>query len=201
MTSNLTCIQQNHNACDLPIRDMVDQAITAFPNRHDAEKLLDNLSLYAEANYYYFDEIVLRGRIQRLYEGQSQANVDDLDFIALALVSFALGSQFTQFHGASPQVTETPLTEPLPGAGFMYHAKRLIPLVMTSCSANSLQCCLLMAICLLPTEGPKASYIYLNVALKIAISLGLHRADRVSGKRTADETLRRVFWTAYVIER
>lgn len=201
MMSILTFLQQNYSAGDVTIRDMVDQAIAAFPDRNDAEKLLDNLSLYAEANYYYFDEVVLRGRIQRLYDEQLQANVDDLGFIALALVSFALGSQFTQFHGVSPRFAETPLTEPLPRAGFMYHAERIIPLVMTSCSADSLQCCLLMAICLLPNEGPKASYIYLNVALKIAISLGLHRADRVLSKRSADETLRRVFWTAYVIER
>lgn len=180
---------------------MVDQAIAAFPNRHDAEKLLDSLSLYAEANYYYFDEKDLRARIQRLYDEQSQVNADDLDFLALALVSFALGSQFTQFHGVSLQAAETSLTEPLPGAQYMYHAERVIHLVMTSCSADSLQCCLLMAICLLPSAGPKASYIYLSVALKIAISLGLHRTGRVPGKRSADETLRRVFWTAYVIER
>lgn len=180
---------------------MVDQAIAAFPSRHDAEKLLDSLSLYAEANYYYFDEKDLRARIQRLYDEQSQVNADDLDFLALALVSFALGSQFTQFHGVSLQAAETSLTEPLPGAQYMYHAERVIHLVMTSCSADSLQCCLLMAICLLPSAGPKASYIYLSVALKIAISLGLHRTGRVPGKRSADETLRRVFWTAYVIER
>lgn len=201
MTFLLTYMQRNYSVSDAPIRDMVDQAIAAFPNRSDAEMLLDNLSLYAEANYYYFDEIDLRARIQRFYDRQSQANADDLDFIALALVSFALGSQFTQLHGVSLQVAETPLTESLPGARFMHHAERIIPLVMTSCSADSLQCCLLMAICLLPTAGPKASYVYLGVALKIAISLGLHRAERVPGKRSADETLRRVFWTAYVIER
>jgi hypothetical protein len=83
----------------------------------------------------------------------------------------------------------------------MYHAERIIPVVMTSGSSDSLQCCLLMAICLLPTAGPKASYIYLSIALKIAISLGLHRADRQSGKPHVDETLQRVFWTTYVIER
>ena len=52
MTSILTCMQQKYSAGDVPIRDMVDQAIAAFPNKQDAEKLLDNLSLYAEANYY-----------------------------------------------------------------------------------------------------------------------------------------------------
>ena len=180
----------------------MNQALAAFPNRHDADSLLDNLFLYAEANYYYFDEKYLRARIQRFYDSQLQANADDLDFIALALVSFALGSQFTQLHGVSLQVADAPpLTEPLPGARFMYHAERIIPSVVTSCSADSLQCCLLMAICLLPTAGPKASYVYLGVALKIAISLGLHRAEREPGKRSANETLRRVFWTAYVIER
>jgi hypothetical protein len=180
---------------------MINQALAAFPNRHDAEKLLDSLFLYAEANYYYFDERDLRARIQRLYDRQWQADVNDLDSIALALASFALGSQFTQFNGISLQVGRTSANDQLPGANFMYHAERIIPLVMTSCSIESLQCCLLVAICLLPTEGPKASYIYLSIALKIAISLGLHRTDPTPDKSPVDETLQRVFWTTYVIER
>lgn len=176
----------------------MNQALAAFPNRHDGGKLIDSLFLYAEANYYYFDERDLRARIQQLYDRPSLENVDDLDFVALALVSFALGSQFTQFNGILLQVTEISAEGRLPGARFMYHAERIMPLVMTSCSIESLQCCLLMAICLLPTAGPKASYIYLSVALKIAISLGLHRS---TGRSPADQTLQRVFWTTYVIER
>jgi hypothetical protein len=180
---------------------MMNQALAAFPNRHDADSLLDNLFLYAEANYYYFDERDLRARIRRIYDRQSRVEVDDLDFIALALVSFALGSQFTQFDGNPLQMKEISVGDQLPGASFMYHAERIIPVVMTSGSPDSLQCCLLMAICLLPTAGPKASYIYLSIALKIAISLGLHCTDRKSGKLPVDETLQRVFWTTYVIER
>jgi hypothetical protein len=191
-------MQQSYSTGNVPIRDMMNQALAAFPNKHDAEKLLDSLFLYAEANYYYFDERDLRSRIQRLYDRQSPENVDDLDLVALALVSFALGSQFIQFNGILLQVAEISAEDTLPGARFMYHAERIMPLVMTNCSNESLQCCLLMAICLLPTAGPKASYIYLSVALKIAISLGLHRAP---GRSPSEQTLQRVFWTTYVIER
>jgi len=176
----------------------MNHALAAFPSRHDAEKLIDSLFLYAETNYYYFDERDLRARIQRLYDRQSQENDNGLDFIALALVSLALGSQVADFNGISLQVADISVKDQPPGTGLMHHAEQIIPSVMTSCSVESLQCCLLMAICLLPIAGPKVSYIYLSVALKIAISLGLHRKP---DKSPADEELQRVFWTTYVIER
>lgn len=77
------------------------EVFTALPNWNRAEALLNTFFLYAEANYYYFDGISFRTRIAELYRDGLQNNANDIDFVTLALMTFALGSYFSEIRSIS----------------------------------------------------------------------------------------------------
>jgi hypothetical protein len=74
--------------------------------------------------------------------------------------------------------------------------------MLAASSLESVQSCLLMASYLLPLGGAGSCYVYIRLAMQMAISQGLHQADAGKAMPPAvREVQNRVFWTTYIIER
>lgn len=181
------------------------QILKDFPSRAGAEVLMASFFSYAEANWYYFDESSFRKQLFELYDSDLSPTYPSLKFICLALTVFAMGSQFVHLYHADNSIALEAMTvvqAGIPGTRYFQHAQKLVPQIIASPSLEGLLSCLLLALYVLPIHSTETCYTYLGLALRIAISLGLHRKSTNSAlSPSLSELHNRVFWTTYSIER
>lgn len=172
-----------------------------FPTRAEAEILISAFFLYAEANWYYFDESSFRSQLFGLYDGGFSTTSTSLKFICLAYAVFAMGSQFVHLYQKNR--LDNPNQTEIPGSRYFQLAEALVPRVIASPSLEGLLSCLLLALYVLPIENANYCYNYLGISLRMAICLGLHRgsSDSTPSPPSAREVCNRIFWTTYNIER
>lgn len=184
---------------------LIEQILEDFPSRAGAEVLISLFFLYAEANWYYFDETSFRDQLFGLYDSGLSPTFTSPKFICLTLTVFALGSQFVHLyqgdHLNHSQIM-TAVHTGIPGTSYFQHAQKLVPQIIACPSLEGLLSCLILALYVLPIHNTNTCYTYLGLALRIAICHGLHRksADPAISPSLL-EVRNRIFWTTYSIER
>jgi hypothetical protein len=175
-----------------------------FPPKDVADFLVSAFFHTVEANYYYMDRSDFKKRLDRYYQPATPDDVDcDPTFVCLVLMVFAMGSQFAELRAPGPQTRPVKLSSKHgPGMVFYTKAKLLLSEVITQCSLESIVVCFLMGLFLLPSNTSDLSYVYHGMALKMAISAGLHR--QVGNTNLSPRVLQvrnRLWWSLYTSER
>lgn len=151
------------------------------------------------------DRTHFQERLNRLYLDGLHSDIEsDASLIALALMVFAMGSQFAHLQTPETQETQHPTSVYKQGPGMVFYlkAKFLLPDVITQCTMEGIQVCFLTALFLLPSNSTDLSYVYHGMAMKMAIASGLHR--KTSDGKLAPivvEVRNRLWWSLYVSER
>ncbi len=180
------------------------QVLSQIPQRKIADSLLDTFFQYCEGLYYYFDKTWFLNAYGEFYAAPLVASRVTCDFTCLLLVVLALASQFT--HLDRPTELSIPIQiasmDETPGLSYFRLAQSLMPAVLMSCSLESVQVFLIAALYLLPGNDRDPPYIYLGLALRMAITNCMHRKalNQALSPRLL-EVRNRVFWTVYTIER
>ena len=172
-----------------------------MPPKRIADFLIHVFFNTVEANYYYIDREEFKSRVESYYRGQG-TGYSGVSFLCLMLLVLAMGSQFAELLRPQPQAPLKEVSKNGPGMRFYVRAKLLLPDVITECSLESTQACFLMGLFLLPTNVSDLSYLYHGIALKKAISAGLHR--RITGSDLGPRVLQvrnRLWWSLYTSER
>lgn len=100
-----------------------------------------------------------------------------------------------------PQVIRSIFSEDAVGIQFYRKAAHLLPELIVASSLESVQACLLIGRYTLPVDAFGLAYIYLNLALTLAIQNGVHRKHPANDTETRiRETRNRVWWALYTIE-
>lgn len=174
----------------------------ALPPRNVTDFLVDVFFHAVEANYYYMDREEFRTRLGAYYSS-STCTDSDPSFLCLVLMVLAMGSQFAELQAPrKPGPLGPRMGGSGPGTVFYLKAKALLSDVVTQCSLESIQTCFLMGLFLLPSNISDLSYVYHGMALKMAISAGLHR--RISGvnlDQKITSVRNRLWWSLYTSER
>lgn len=131
-----------------------------------------------------------------------------MGIIGIIFATLAIGTQFAYLESLV-EGTENPtekgagaFSEDAVGILFYQQACRLLPDVITVSSLESVQAVLLLGIYTLPVDASGLAYIYLNLALKLAIQNGMHRKYPVENRDVRIvETRNRVWWSVYTIEK
>lgn len=142
-----------------------------------------------------------KARLGAYYDSSTHTDSDP-SFLCLVLMVLAMGSQFAELQGPRRPAPPGPSTVGGPGTVFYLKAKVLLSDVVTQCSLESIQACFLMGLFLLPSNISDLSYVYHGMALKMAISAGLHR--KVSGANLDQKITsvrNRLWWSLYTSER
>ena len=149
------------------------------------------------------DRQQFKERLNGWYEGTAQSDTIEPSFLCLSFMVLAMGSQFTDLHGPKlGYLTSKRVSEGGPGMIFYTRAKTLLSDVVTQCSLESIQACFLMGLFLLPSNISDLSYVYHGMALKMAISAGLHRSISDPGLDARLVAVRnRLWWSLYISER
>ncbi|KAH7303825.1 fungal-specific transcription factor domain-containing protein [Stachybotrys elegans] len=203
---------QYYRADELQSPSSVTNSVSFLPPRFVANFLVHTFFAHAEANYWYLEREWLTARLGRMYEDAASLSRRDVGALCVVFMVLAIGTQYAYLESPERRLGGCTRSQPPADAGhfsednigvtFYQQACRLVPDIITLSSLESVQACLLIGVYTLPLDASGLSYIYLNLAVKLAIQNGMHRTYP-GGALDASvlETRNRVWWTAYTIER
>jgi len=192
-----------HNAGRINSKDdgQFREILKQFPPKSVADFLSSCCYELATDSFFYFDQHDFQRQLDEVYLDDSSRLREDGIFLCLVLMVFALGSQFANLK-TKTSTAWNPGTSSCPGRYFYSVASRLLPMATFECSIRAMQTCLLTAIYLLPEHVYDKGYLFLNHALRIAISLDLHR-QKADAKDycQGSEIKRRLWWSLFSLDR
>ncbi|KDN67341.1 putative fungal specific transcription factor domain-containing protein [Colletotrichum sublineola] len=184
-------------------------SLSSLPPRYVADFLVHAFFNHAETSYFYVERHWLKEKLDLVYENPASLTRRDVGTVCMILIIFAIGTQYAYLdsrdeRGGPPSAAadSSPFSEDTIGIMFYQQACRLVPDVITISSLESVQACLLIGLYTLPLDASGLSYVYLNLAVKLAIQNGMHRkypGDAIDP--VIRETRNRVWWTAYTTEK
>ncbi|KAK1521079.1 fungal specific transcription factor domain-containing protein [Colletotrichum abscissum] len=184
-------------------------SLSSLPPRYVADFLVQAFFNHAETSYFYVERHWLMDRLDLVYENSASLTRRDVGTVCMILIIFAIGTQYAYLdsrneRGGPPSAAadSSPFSEDTIGIMFYQQACRLVPDVITISSLESVQACLLIGLYTLPLDASGLSYVYLNLAVKLAIQNGMHRKHPGAAiDPVIRETRNRVWWTAYTTEK
>ncbi|KAJ5493004.1 hypothetical protein N7539_001750, partial [Penicillium diatomitis] len=189
-----------------PGRSHLSAAMSCCPPRPVGEFLARVFFKHVETHYYLVEKVWLSDKMSILYDDPSKFTTKGGEVVlSILLTVFAIGSQYAHLESSSKapkEQHEQSLSEEDIGATFYQQAIRLLPEIIELSSLESVQACLLFGYYALPVDTSGLGYIYVNLAIRLAMQNGMHRKC-ASGAFSAAivETRNRVWWTAYLLER
>ncbi|RBR07279.1 uncharacterized protein FIESC28_10778 [Fusarium coffeatum] len=188
-------------------RDVVVlEAVSLFPPPESAFVLLDVFFYFAQTNYFYICEETLRQQLDQFYCNPTQVGKKDTAWVCVSLMVFTLGIQFLHLHQSLPRdaslhdaysISQT-MDDTL-ALTFYRKASSLIPDLLTMDSIESVQAFLLFGIYMLPIDPAGLSCTYFGIAVKAATQFSIQQRSDLSPGEI--ELQKRVWWTAYALER
>lgn len=162
---------------------------------------------FAQTNYSYVDEQVLREKLSDIYSKPMALVTTDSPWLCTLFMLFAIGSQFAHLSSRVRQEDVGDHSEPVENLDdnialrFYHAATSLIPDVITIASVGSVQAFLLLGVYTLPIDATGLSFSYLGAAIRIAVRNGMHRACHSITDARTSEVRNRIWWTAFTLER
>jgi hypothetical protein len=179
--------------------------ISCCPPRHVTDFLVDIFFKYAQTNYYFVDSSWLFGKINTLYSNPENFSTKDASTISIILTILAIGTQYAYLDSNQRNNRTTgslTFSEDELGKMFYQQALKLLPEIIELSSLESVQACLLFGVYTLPLDASGLAYVYLNLAIRLAMQNGMHRKYTGSGLSTVTiEARNRVWWSAYTLDR
>ncbi|CAO2654486.1 Nn.00g112190.m01.CDS01 [Neocucurbitaria sp. VM-36] len=180
----------------------LQKAANAFPPQSLARFLLSICNEHGTDSFFYFNQTQLQNEIDEFYANPNSELRQDIGFICLAHAVFALGSQWATM--VAPEVNGIALHpgDEDPGRIFHQQARALVPDIIELNCIRSIQATYVIGVYLLPASAFGSSYLYLGLALRKALALGLHReVEAADVDDTEKELRRRLWWAVYSLER
>ncbi|KAI5465698.1 fungal-specific transcription factor domain-containing protein [Mariannaea sp. PMI_226] len=183
-------------------------SLASLPPRYVAEFLVQAFYTHAETNYFYVERGWFAEQLDLVYQNPGALSRREVGTVCIIWIVFAIGTQYAYLDSrperghAKGGMDDSPFSEDTIGIMFYQQACKLVPDVITVASLESVQAILLIGIYTLPLDASGLSYIYLNLAVKLAIQNGMHRRYPAEGiDPFIRETRNRVWWTAYTTEK
>ncbi|CAH0021407.1 unnamed protein product [Clonostachys rhizophaga] len=179
--------------------------LSSCPPRGIADFLTRVFFNHAESNYFFIDRTWLNRKLDVIYDSPSSLTQRDVPTLCIVFMVFAVGTQYAYLDCRTSnggREDQNMFSEDNVGVTLYQDACRLLPDVITIASLESVQACLLIGLYTLPLDPSGISWVYLNLASKVAIQNGMHRKapDQALHPYTS-ETRNRVWWTLYLLEK
>ncbi|KAK7923796.1 fungal specific transcription factor [Apiospora marii] len=186
-----------------PLSDttLMTDLLKVLPPRPVASFLVHVFFTHATSFYFFLDQRWVMSTLDSLYQSPSRYDSKNVVPACAVTMVLAVGAQYV--HLESPDRDQANTNWELEiGSTFYRHVARLLAEMIHSGSIISVQVCLLLGLYCLPLDASGLGYIYLNLAMKLAIQNGMHRRP-VSAVPDAlkEETRCRLWWTVYCLER
>ncbi|KAJ3961114.1 hypothetical protein N0V92_002167, partial [Colletotrichum tropicale] len=180
----------------------VRKAVRDFPPRGVAEFLLEVCITYGTDLFFYFDQAQLTAELGAFYSDESCKLRSDTGFVCFVLAVFALGSHWTSLARPAEEDERAVGKEEDPGRIFYDQARILMADLIDRPCLRSVQAAYVLGVYLMPASAISASYVYMGLALRKALAIGLHlEPDEPGLSEDEKEMRRRLWWSVYSLER
>ncbi|TDZ49627.1 putative sterigmatocystin biosynthesis P450 monooxygenase stcS [Colletotrichum trifolii] len=180
----------------------VRRAVKGFPPESVADFLVSVCITYGTDIFFYFDQTHFVSELRSFYSDATSKLRTDTAFVCLALAVFALGSHWTSLAKPDGAISENLPEEIDPGRVFYNQARILIADILDRPSLQSVQAAFVLGVYLMPASAISASYVYMGLALRKALAIGLHLEPDDPGLGEDErEMRRRLWWSIYSLER
>jgi hypothetical protein len=172
-----------------------------FPPKSIADFLSTCCYELASDSFFYFDQEDFKAKLDELYSDEASCLRESPLFLCLVLMVFALGSQFAHLKKGEPLSRQTEGWHD-PGFYFYRLARNLLPTATFEASVDAVQVCHITAVYLLPEHAYDTAYLYLSHALRIAVSIDMHRQRSGARACSRDVEIRhRLWWSVFCLDR
>lgn len=189
----------------LKTNEHLSAALACFPPRPITGFLVKTFLKYAATHWFLVDEDWLLDRVHRLYTDPASLGDTAAAVASILLSVLAIGTQYAHLESPSdrdPKNQTSSFSEEDVGVRFYEQSIRLLPEIIELSCLESVQACLLLGFYALPVDASGLGYIYVNLAVRLAMQNGMHRKCRRDAfSPVMMETRNRVWWTAYSLER
>ncbi|EPY52178.1 transcription factor Thi1 [Schizosaccharomyces cryophilus OY26] len=176
---------------------LLSHARGLIPSLTVTEFLVNTFFTNIQTNLFFYHASFFKIRLEIFL---SMKNQTDPGFLCILLMVLAFGNQYmieqqSDPVAASPQVC-------IIGNRLFSAAVSIFPMVLLQGNTNTVQSAILIALYLQPTVYQKASYSYFGLAVKTAISLGLHKnCEDLTLSQSSRELRNRLWWSVFCIDR
>ncbi|TDZ17354.1 putative transcriptional regulatory protein [Colletotrichum orbiculare MAFF 240422] len=180
----------------------VRRAVKGFPPESVADFLVSVCITYGTDIFFYFDQTHFVSELKSFYSDTTSRLRTDTAFVCPALAVFALGSHWTSLAKPDGANSENLPEDIDPGRVFYNQARILIADIIDRPSLQSVQAAFVLGVYLMPASAISASYVYMGLALRKALAIGLHLEPDDPGLGEDErEMRRRLWWSIYSLER
>jgi hypothetical protein len=184
----------------------VVEAASVFPAFEAASRLISTFFEFGQMNYFYIDELDFQSSLVDFYNKRCKMTAQDAPWVCIVLMVFAVGAQFSHLKGEDRSSAPMAQIDHIwfdDALALMYfrQASKLVPDVLAIGSLQSVQALLLMGFYLLPLGNYSVASTYLSIGLKMATDRCLQLNDDMSLTAREIEVRRRVWCTAFILER
>ncbi|KAJ4135890.1 hypothetical protein NW768_003492 [Fusarium equiseti] len=212
VSSTDTAVGETGNfLCATPQEPAIIGVVSLFPEAPSALTLIRVFFEFAQTNYFYVDEEILRQRLDQFYSCNRQVGDEDKPWMSVALMVFALGIQFSKHYQYSAHGSCRELMRDAhdicknmddTSASTLYeNARRLIPDILSANCIEGVEAFLLFGLYTLPTDPAGLSLTYFGLAIRLATQLNLHKRITHNISTRESQVQKRVWWTVYALER
>ncbi|KAF2630548.1 hypothetical protein BU25DRAFT_387843 [Macroventuria anomochaeta] len=191
-----------------PASTSISDIIAILPPRPVTAFLTNVFFKHATSFYYYVDRRWLDGILDHIYTNVTGLRPKDVTAVCVVLMVLAVGTQYVHLEspkrhsgrstGVSPSFDTQNNWEFDIGSTFYRQVSKLLSEFIHTGSLLSVQVILLLGLYALPIDASGLSYIYLNLAIKVAIQNGMHRkTSRTVFDESTKEIRLRIWWTVY----
>ncbi|KAL5119245.1 hypothetical protein ACEQ8H_002732 [Pleosporales sp. CAS-2024a] len=195
-----------------PNSTSIVEILALLPPRPLSAFLVDVFFKHATSYYYYVDKRWVYELLDELHTNPSRLTSKDVTPACLVLMVLAVATQYVHLdspkqHGIreirSSERPDAPMNwESDVGSTFYRQVARSLSDFIHAGTMFSVQVFLLLGLYSLPIDASGLGYIYLNLAIKLAVQNGMHRkASRGVFDAKTKEIRRCIWWTAYCMER
>jgi hypothetical protein len=186
--------------------------VALFPPRPLSAFLVDVFFKHATSCYYYVDRRWVDELLDELHTKATRLSSKDVTAACVVLMVLAVGTQYVHLESpnkssrtaaqSSGNLNAPANWESDIGSAFYRQVAKSLSDVIHAGSMLSVQVFLLLGLYALPIDASGLGFIYLNLAIKVAIQNGMHRKmSRGNFDATTKEIRRCIWWTAYCMER
>ncbi|RAK99576.1 Zn(II)2Cys6 transcription factor [Aspergillus ibericus CBS 121593] len=192
-------------AQQLKTNEHLSAALACFPPRPITGFLVKTFLKYATTHWFLVDEDWLLDRVHLLYTDPASLGDKAAAVTSILLSVLAIGTQYAHLEQPSERASNdqaSAFSEEDVGVRFYEQSIRLLPEIIELSCLESVQACLLLGFYALPVDASGLGYIYVNLAVRLAMQNGMHRkCHRDAFTPVMTETRNRVWWTVYSLER
>ncbi|KAK4570101.1 hypothetical protein LTR86_003071 [Recurvomyces mirabilis] len=182
------------------------EIVALLPPRPVADFLVRVVFRHATSTYFIIEPIWVNCMMDALYNNPAALSAKDVTGACTVIMVLAVGTQYAHLESSERNASTTADSgsswELDIGSAFYQLVARLLAEIIHSGSLLSVQACLLLGLYTLAVDASGLGYIYLNLAIKLAIQNGMHRRSVPGAFDVGTEEVRRlVWWSAYCMER